>query len=105
MTDDRPQAELADVVHARENGRRQGLAIAALALALISFLNLLGAEKSILAIVLAVVAMSGSASKSVRRRSSIAIGLAVLHIVTIAVVLVLFQDELGQLIQFLHTLG
>jgi hypothetical protein len=105
MTDDRPQAVSADVVHARENGRREGLAIAALTLGLISFLNLLGAEKSILAIVLAVVAMSGSASKSVRRRSSIAIGLAVLHIVTIAVVLVLFQDELGQLIQFLHTLG
>jgi len=105
MSDDRPQAVPADVAHAREDGRRQGLAIAALALGLISFLNLLGAEKSILAIVLAVVAMSGSGSKSVRRRSSIAIGLAVLHIVTIAVVLVLFQDELGQLIQFLHTLG
>lgn len=105
MTDDRAQGAATEVVDAREDGRREGLAVAALAVALISFLNLLSAEKSILAIVLALMAMSGSASRSVRRRSSIAIGLAVLQIVTIAVVLVLFQDELGQLIEALHKLS
>jgi uncharacterized membrane protein len=105
MTDDRVQALPTAVADARESGRREGLAIAALSVALISFLNLLSAEKSILAIVLAVMAMSGSASRSVRRRSSIAIGLAILQIVTIIVVLVLFQDELGQLIEALHKLS
>lgn len=105
MTGNSPHATPVDLVHARDNGRREGFAIAALALALISFLNLLSLEKSILAIVLAVTAMSGPASRRVKRRSLIALGLAVLHIVTIAVVLVLFRDELGQLIQLLHKLG
>ena len=73
MSDGRAQAELTDVALAREDGRRQGLAIAALALALVSFLNLLGGEKSVLAIVLAVSAMSGSVSTQIRRRSLIAI--------------------------------
>ena len=105
MTDETLQAMPADDSQMRDNGRREGLAIAALALGLISFLNLFGAEKSILAIVLAVMAMSGSTTKSVQRRSSIAIGLALLHILTIAVVLVLFQDELGQFIQSLNKLS
>jgi len=94
-----------EVIHARDDGRRQGLAIAALALGLISFLNLLGTEKSILAIVLGVIAMSGSSSRLVRQRSFIAIGLALLQIVTIGVVLLLFQDELGQLVELLSKLS
>lgn len=89
----------------QDDGRRQGLAIAALALGLVSFVNLLGAEKAILAIVLAAIAMSGSKAKLVRRRASIAIGLSLLYVVTIAIVLVLFHDELGQFIQLAETLG
>lgn len=102
MIDSSTQAAPADVTQARDDGRRQGLAIAALALGLIAYLNLLGAEKSILAIVLAAMAMSGSGSRLVRRRAFAAIGLALLHLLTIGVVLVLFQDELGQLIQLLN---
>lgn len=94
-----------EVMQARDDGRRQGLAIAALAMSLVSYLNLLGAEKSILAIVFAVCAMSGSASALVRRRSLAAIGLALLHLVTIGVVLVVFREELGQLVQLLHKLS
>jgi len=104
MTDS-TQAVQRDVAEARDQGRRQGLAIAALALSLIAFLNLLGAEKSILAIVLAIGAMSGSVSRQVRRRSFAAIGLAILHLVTIGVVLMLFQDELGQLVELLQKLA
>lgn len=105
MTDSSTQAAPVDVAHARDNGRREGLAIAALALSLVSYLNLLGAEKSILAIVLAVMAMSHSSSKTAQRQSLIAISLALVHIVTIAVVLVLFQDELGVFIQTLNKLS
>jgi uncharacterized BrkB/YihY/UPF0761 family membrane protein len=104
MTDS-TEAVQRDVAAARNQGRRQGLAIAALALGLVSFLNLLGAEKSILAIVLAISAMSGSVSRQVRRRSLAAIGLAILHLVTIGVVLVLFQEELGQLVELLQKLA
>jgi hypothetical protein len=105
MTESSTQTPHAGLAEARDEGRRQGLAIAALALGLISFLNLLGAEKSILAIVLAAIAMSGSGSGAVRRRSLAAIGLALLHLLTVAVVLVLFREELGQLIQLLQKLG
>ncbi len=105
MTDNSMQATPVDIADARDNGRREGLAMAALALSLVSFLNLLGAEKSILAIVLAVMAMSHSTSKTAHRRSLIAISLALVHIVTIAVVLVLFQDELGEFIQTVNKLS
>lgn len=94
-----------DLAEARDVGRRQGLAVAALAVALVSFLNLLGAEKSILAIVLAIAAMSGTQSPVLRRRSLAAIGLAVLHLVTIGIVLLLFRDELGQLLEMLRQLS
>lgn len=104
MTDS-GQAVQHELIEARDQGRRQGLAIAALALGLVSFLNLLGAEKSILAVVLAISAMSGSASAQVRRRSAAAIALALLHLVTVGVVLVLFQDELGQLVRLLNKLA
>lgn len=105
MSDSSTQAVPTDLAEARDEGRRQGLAVAALGVALVSFLNLLGAEKDILAIVLAAMALSGSQTYQVRRRSFIAIGVAVLHLITIAVVLLLFQDELGQLIQLLIKLG
>jgi len=94
-----------EVTQARDDGRRQGLAIAALALGLISFVSLLGAEKAILAIVLGVIAMSGSSSRLVRQRSFIAIGLALLQIVTTGVVMLLYQDELGQLVELLSKLS
>ena len=94
-----------DLAQARDDGRRQGLAIAALATSLVAFLNLLGAEKSILAIVLATIAMAGTGSRLVRRRSLIAIGLALIHIATVVTVLVIFRDELGELVRLLSTLG
>lgn len=105
MTDKGLEATPVDIARVRDNGRREGLAVAALALGLVSFLNLLGAEKSVLAIVLATMALSRSSTKTVQRRSFIAIGLALLHMVTIAVVLVLFQEELGQFIHSLHKLS
>jgi hypothetical protein len=94
-----------DLAQARDDGRRQGLAIAALAASLVAYVNLLGAEKSILAIVLATIAMFGTGSRIVRRRSLIAIGLSLVHIATIIAVLVIFRNELGELVQLLSQLG
>jgi hypothetical protein len=105
MTEINPHTVISDVADARLDGRREGFAIAAFSLGLISFLSLLGVEKAVLAIVLAAMAFSGSTSKAVRRRAIFATGLALLYIITIAVVLVLFQEELGQLIQSLHKLS
>ena len=105
MTPSSTQDAHSGLAQARDEGRRQGLAIAALATALVAYLNLLGAEKSILAIVLAVVAMSGSGSRLVRRRSLIAIGLAAIHIATVVAVLVIFRNELAELVRLLSTLG
>lgn len=105
MTESNTPTAAFDADRQRDEGRRQGLAIAAVALALVSFVNLLGAEKSILAIVLAVTAISGSSVRVVRRRAALAIGLSLLHIVTIVVVLLLFRDQLGQLIGLLQKLA
>lgn len=105
MTPSSMQDPHSDLARARDDGRRQGLAIAALAASLVAYLNLLGAEKSILAIVLATIAISGSGSRLVRRRSLMAIGLSLIHIATIIAVLVIFRDELGELVQLLSQLG
>lgn len=92
-------------VPAYEEGRRAGLAIAALALAILSFINLLGVEKSILALVLAVIAMYGAGGQDARRWGRLAVVLAAVHIVAFAAVIVLFHQKLGQLILLLHKLG
>ena len=94
-----------EVTRAVDRGRREGLATAALALSFVSFINLLGAEKALLAIALAALALSGPKEEPARRRSFIAIGLALLQILTILVVVVVFRDQLGDLIRLLHRLG
>jgi hypothetical protein len=85
-------------------GHRFGLATAALALSVVSFLNMLGFEKSLLAMVLAVLAMRGAAPVSAAfRRGRTALVIAAVHFVTIAVLLVLFyvryHDKLPPLLQ------
>lgn len=90
---------------ARLQGRKQGLAAAALALGLLSFLNLLGAEKAILALVLGFAALSGATDTGVRRRSLAAIGLAAIYLVSVVIVLVVFRDRLADLIEALNALG
>lgn len=105
MTDRSIPTQPAELVQAQAEGRRQGMATAALALGLVSFLNLLGAEKAILAIVLALLAMSGSTSRIVRQRSRFAIALALLYILTIVLVLGLYHDQLSELLRLLTRLG
>lgn len=86
-------------------GRAEGLAFAALALAVVAFFNLLGAEKGILAVVLGVLARRQALWNPARRRSGIAIALGALQLGTVATVLVLFRDKLGQLVDLLKTLS
>lgn len=71
----------------------------------VAFTHLLGAEKALLAIILAVMALRGGRSSLARTRGWAAIALAGVYIGTVATVLVLFQDKLGQLIQLLKDLS
>jgi hypothetical protein len=88
------------------DGRRHGLAIAALLISLVSFVSLLGAEKAIASITLGVLALQGAASGSVPRKMGIAaIGIASVFLVTIAVVLILFWDKVIEFVSLLEQLS
>ncbi len=91
---------------AYQRGRRMGLATGALALSVVAFVNLLGLEKSILAGVLALLALRGAApAVDVIRRGRVALAIAVIHILTVAAVLIVFHDKLLQLLHLLQRLG
>jgi hypothetical protein len=93
-------------MQAFQEGRRLGLATAALALSIVGFVNLLGVEKPILAGVLALMALrGGTSSRAIASRCRTALVLAALYIVTIAAVCVIFGQKLMQLLQLLQKLG
>jgi hypothetical protein len=85
-------------------GRSDGLATAALALGALSFIQLLGAEKAILAIVLALLALRGPLQQG-RGRAVAGIVLGTVYLGVTAVTLVLFRDQLAELIHLLQSLG
>ena len=87
-----------------QQGRREGFAIAALALSLVSFVHVLGAEKALLAIVLAIAAIRGGAGVA-RERGRIALAIASVYLVTFIVSVVLLRDKFGELIRLLSELG
>ncbi len=89
-----------------QEGQRRGLAIAALGVALIGFFNLLNFEKSLLAILLAVLALRGATkSESAYGWSRIAIVIAVVNIILVVTLLVIFHNSLADLLRLLQTLG
>ena len=88
-----------------QQGRREGFAIAALALSLISFVHLLGAEKALLAIVLAVAAIRGSTRGVARQRGMIALAIAGVYVVTIVIAVVVLRDKFGELLRLLSELS
>lgn len=96
-----PPAEAA----AYRQGWRAGVALGALAFAVCAFINLLGAEKSIPAIVLAVIAFRGAQPGPARVRALAALGIATVHLALVAVVLVVFHDKLSKLLGLLQSLG
>lgn len=94
------------VVAAYQEGRRIGLATAALALSLVAYINLLGIEKSVLAGVLAFLALRGAGTGSQPlRRGRVALVIAALHVVFLVAVLSIFHDKLLQLVPLLQKLG
>lgn len=91
---------------AYEEGRRAGLAVAAFALAIMSFINLLGVEKSFLALTLALIAMYGAPlGQEARRWGRRAVALAAVHIAVFIVFIVLFHQKFGELVHLLQKLG
>ena len=98
------------VIESYERGRRVGLGTAALALAVTAYVNLLGIEKSLLAIVLAFVALKGSRLTAKARTSTrIAIGLASVHAITVVAIVAIYSDKLTalarELIALYHSLS
>ena len=87
-------------------GRGMGLAVAALALSVVSFLTLLGAEKAILAIVLGVFAARDAAPATLTRRLAFgAVSLATVFLITLTVLLALYWDEAIELVRQLQKLS
>src|SRR5438874_7368674 len=79
------------LAQAFDAGRRAGLATAAMALSLVCFLSLLGAEKALLAIGLGVLARRGSQPGSTGRRlATVAISVATVFLVSMAFILIMF---------------
>jgi len=89
-------------------GQRRTLAAVALGLALLSFLNLAGLEKAILAIVLGMKALSAAPPPALEHRrgwARVAIGLATVHVVLVVTVILLFFDRLSTLVDALRAMS
>lgn len=91
---------------AYDAGWRLGLAVSALAVGLVAFLSLLGAEKAILAIVLGTLAARGSMPGALPRRlGAAAIALGMVFLLTALVLLTLFWDQAAEMIRLLQKLS
>jgi hypothetical protein len=89
-------------------GQRYTLATLALGLALLSFLNLAGTEKAVLAIVLGVKALKRDPEPALETRrglARIAIGLAAAHVVVVLTVILLNLDRLVRLFDALRAMS
>lgn len=81
-----------------------GLAMGALSMSVLSYINMLGMEKSIFAIVLAVMVLRGANTPLAHSRARWALGIAIFHVGLILASLVLFRDSLLRLLHLLATL-
>jgi hypothetical protein len=89
-------------------GQRYTLATLALTLALLSFLNLAGMEKAILAIVLGLRALKPAPQPPLEQRrgwARMAIGLGVAHVVLVVAVILLNLDRLAKLLDALRAMS
>ena len=101
-----PSVSEEQLAQAFDDGRRAGLATAALALSIVAFFSLLGAEKALLAIALGVLARRGSQPGSAGRRlATVAIGIASVFLVSIPFILVMFWNELVGLVNYFRQLS
>jgi hypothetical protein len=89
-------------------GQRYALATLALALALLSFLNLAGLEKAIFAIVIGLRALRPTPEPMLQQRrgwARLAIGLAAAHVVLVVTVVLLNLDRLSRLLEALRAMS
>lgn len=89
-------------------GQRYTLATLAAGLALLSFLNLAGLEKAILAIVLGFRALKAAPEPALERRRSWArfgIGLAITHMVLLVSIILFNLDRLPRLLEALRAIS
>ena len=89
-------------------GQRYTLATLALTLALLSFLNLAGMEKAILAIVVGLRALRPDPQPPLEQRrgwARMAIGLGVAHVVLVVTVILLNLDRLATLLEALRAMS
>ena len=89
-------------------GQRYTFATLALTLALLSFLNLAGMEKAILAIVLGLRALKPAPQPPLEQRrgwARMAIGLGVAHVVLVVTVILLNLDRISTLIDALRAMS
>lgn len=89
-------------------GQRYTLATVAVTLALLSFLNVAGLEKAVLAIVLALKALEHTPGPPLEQRrgwARLAIGLAAAHVVLLATVILLNLHRLPRLFEALRALS
>lgn len=89
-------------------GQRYSLATLALALALLSFLNVAGLEKAVFAIVLGMKALRSAPPPPLEQRRGYArlgIGVAAAHVVLLATVILLNLDRIPRLLEALRALS
>ena len=89
-------------------GQRYTLATVALTVALLSFLNLAGLEKAILAIVLATKALKSEPAPALEQRrglARLAIGLGIAHAVALVTIILLNLDRIGKVMEALRALS
>jgi len=89
-------------------GQRYTLATLAVAVALLSFLNLAGLEKAVLAIVIGLKALKATPGPSLEQRrgwARVGIGLGAAHVVLLATVILLNLHRLPKLFEALRALS
>jgi Na+-driven multidrug efflux pump len=94
------------ILQAHETGWRSGLAVGAIAVSVVSFISLLGIEKALLAITLAILAFRGSRrGEGARRLAGQAIVISCVYVVTIIMLLIVFRSQLAKFLQMMHQLS
>lgn len=87
-------------------GRRDGFGIAAIVIAIVTFVSLLGIEKAVVAAVLGALAMQTAPQGSrARRLGGAALILAITFEVMFIVLIIVFREQVGTLIAALEALS
>ncbi|HYF49220.1 MAG TPA: hypothetical protein VEJ63_07435 [Planctomycetota bacterium] len=87
-------------------GRQMGLSIAAVAMSAVAFLSLLGLEKALLALTLALLVLREARPGSQpRNRAKIAAVIAAVYCVCFVTALIVFRAQIAELIQMLQRMG